>query len=139
MNRTTFQLVAEERVQEAAALLGAGKWSGAYYLAGYAIECGLKACILARVERTGEIFRDRKFAEKCWTHNLEELLCLAGLEGDLGRDIQTNPSLSQHWARAKGWLETSRYELKTQADARGLYDAVAEPNNGVLPWIRSRW
>lgn len=45
MNRTQLQILAEERARDAEALLNAGRWSGAFYLAGYAIECGLKACI----------------------------------------------------------------------------------------------
>ncbi len=31
-------------MRDAEVLLDAGQWSGAYYLAGYAVECGLKAC-----------------------------------------------------------------------------------------------
>jgi HEPN domain-containing protein len=45
VNRTQLQQLAEERVRDAKALPNAGQWSGAYYLAGYAVECGLKACI----------------------------------------------------------------------------------------------
>ena len=39
-------------------LLAGGRWTGAYYLGGYAVECGLKACILARVGATPEIIFD---------------------------------------------------------------------------------
>jgi hypothetical protein len=45
MNRNDFQQLADVRIDEALALLGQGKFDGAYYLAGYAVECGLKACI----------------------------------------------------------------------------------------------
>jgi len=45
VNRTQLQQLAEERVRDAEALLKAGQWSGAYYLAGFAVEFGLKACI----------------------------------------------------------------------------------------------
>src|SRR5207248_2168644 len=38
MTRTQFQELAEVRIAEAAALLAAGLWDGAYYLAGYAVE-----------------------------------------------------------------------------------------------------
>jgi HEPN domain-containing protein len=48
MNRTEFQSLAEVRIREAKALLDAGLWDGAYYLAGYAVECALKACIAKR-------------------------------------------------------------------------------------------
>ncbi len=45
MNRLEFQAMAEERIVDASLLLVGGQWSAAYYLAGYAVECGLKACI----------------------------------------------------------------------------------------------
>jgi len=45
VNRTDLQLLAETRLDEAQALLIASRWSGAYYLVGYAVECAFKACI----------------------------------------------------------------------------------------------
>jgi hypothetical protein len=62
MNRAELQQLAEDRRLDAEALLAAQRWAGAYYLAGYAVECGLKACIMAYVERTGVIFKNPKFA-----------------------------------------------------------------------------
>ena len=86
MNRAELQQLAADRLLDAQTLLdapGGGRWSGAYYLAGYALECGLKACILARIEKTGAIFVDKKFSEKCFTHRLEDLIDLAGLRTEL--------------------------------------------------------
>src|SRR5438128_12577971 len=65
-------------------LAGRGRWAGAYYLAGYAVECGLKACILAYVENTGAIFLNKRFLEGCWTHELEKLLITANLQVEFG-------------------------------------------------------
>ncbi len=45
VNKTDFERLTEERVNDARALLAAGRWPAAYYLAGYAVECALKACI----------------------------------------------------------------------------------------------
>jgi hypothetical protein len=56
MNRAQLRQLAEDRVLDAACLLAGGRWAGAYYLAGYAVECGLKACIMAHIEATGAIF-----------------------------------------------------------------------------------
>jgi HEPN domain-containing protein len=131
--------LAEDRLLDAECLLAGGRWSGAYYLAGYAVECGLKACIMAYVEATGAIFQDKKFSEKCWTHDLEDLLALAGLTPALAADAAANPALSTHWGVAKDWTETSRYTQTTEADARALYAAVAAQPDGVLAWIRIRW
>src|SRR5437764_991419 len=84
MNRAELQQLAQERIRDAKVLLAAKQWSAAYYLAGYAVECALKSCILAFIERTGFIFVEKKYAEQCWTHDLEVLLKLAGLEPGLG-------------------------------------------------------
>src|SRR4051812_40160137 len=94
MNRPALQQLAEGRLLDASALLSSGRWSGAYYLAGYAVECGLKSCILLRVIDTGMIFDEghRKFLDKCLTHDIEELVKLAGLESDRGIPISTNPN-----------------------------------------------
>jgi HEPN domain-containing protein len=77
VNRADLQRLANERITDAKVLLAARRWSGAYYLAGYAMECALKACI-AKLMKSEE-FPDKKFAEKCWTHSLTTLLDIAGL------------------------------------------------------------
>ena len=78
MNRTELQRLANERISDAKVLLAARHWSGAYYVAGYAVECALKACI-AKLMKSEE-FPDKRFAEKCWTHKLTQLLELGGLK-----------------------------------------------------------
>ncbi len=139
MNRAELHQLAEDRIMDAAALLAAGRWSAAYYLSGYGIECGLKACIMLYVQKTGAIFQDKKYGERCWTHDFEALLTLAGLKKILDADAKANQALSDNWAVVKRWAEISRYQQKTEQEARTLYDAVASIPNGVLPWIRNHW
>jgi hypothetical protein len=139
VNRLQLRQLAEDRILDAACLLTGGRPTGAYYLAGYAIECGLKACIMAHVEAVGVIFQDKRYSEKCWTHRLEDLLALANLKPTLDADVALNASLSTSWGVVKDWKETSRYEQKTQAEAQALYDAVDSKPDGVLQWIRNRW
>jgi HEPN domain-containing protein len=140
VNRAQLRQLAEDRIRDAEFLLTGGRWGGAYYLADYAVECGLKARIMAHVEAVGAIFQDKKFSEKCWTHDLKELLKLANLEPTLDADAAANAALFANWTLAKDWKETSRYEQKTQAEAQAMYDAVANDPDGVLPWmIRIRW
>jgi hypothetical protein len=43
MNRSDFQQLAELRLRESRSLLAAGFPEGAYYLAGYSVECAFKA------------------------------------------------------------------------------------------------
>ena len=42
--------MADQRLVEAKALLDQGMWDGAYYLAGYAVELALKACIIKMLQ-----------------------------------------------------------------------------------------
>ena len=65
MNRADLQRLARERIADAKVLLRARRWSAAYYLSGYAVECAIKACI-ARLTRAEE-FPDKSFVDKCWT------------------------------------------------------------------------
>ncbi len=137
MNRTLFQQIAEERVRDAEALLASGQWSGAYYVAGYAVECGLKACI-AKLTLQFD-FPDKDKAQRSYTHKIDVLLEVAGLVDQRKIDFQTNPDLAANWLIAKDWEETARYQLWIESEARKLLLAVTEPKNGVLPWIKGLW
>ena len=139
MNRSEWQQLSAERIEDARTLLAGAKWSGAYYLAGYSLECGLKSCVLAYIERTGIIFEDKKYSEKCWTHNIEDLLGLAGLAVERDRAVGANVAFSQNWAVAKDWSEKSRYFMSVQLDAESLFDALTDHTNGVLPWVKNYW
>jgi HEPN domain-containing protein len=132
-----LQRLAKERISDAKVLLTAHHWPAAYYLAGYAVECALKACI-AKLMKSEE-FPDRNFAEKCWTHNLPQLLILAGLKADLDAALRAEPDLDDNWDSVKEWTESSRYARTTKADAEELYDAITDKKHGVLSWIKGRW
>ena len=138
MNRFELQQLAEDRIADATALLAAARWAGAYYLSGYAVECGLKACI-ARLTNQDDFPRDRKFVEECYTHNLEKLLKAAGLRPILDADTLTNHVFSGNWSIVKDWQESSRYEQRTPLEAQTLYEAITDRSHGVLPWIQLRW
>lgn len=138
MNRQEFQRLAEVRLREAETLLRDGLWDGAYYLAGYAVECGLKACILARVGRQPElVFNEKDFSRRCFTHDLRTLLALADLTQDL--DSVASPATKTNWQAATEWSEQSRYTSWDEASARKLVDAVANLTEGVLQWLRPHW
>jgi HEPN domain-containing protein len=139
LNKTDLQRLADDRVLDAEALLTAGRWSGAYYLSGYAVECALKACIAKQTNLHD--FPDKIVAQKSYTHNLTELLDLAGLrlQLQLAATPAANPALGINWQRVKDWSERARYQQKTEAQARRLYQAVTDPANGVLRWIKGNW
>lgn len=140
MNRASWQQLAEERVLDAGALLDAGRWSAAYYLAGYAVECGLKACVLAFVEQNpAVIFFEKRYSERCWTHDLDALFTLANIAENREIACEANRDLGRSWSALQEWSEQDRYRLRTEAEARELFSAVIDPSNGVLTWIKARW
>ncbi len=143
VNRADWQEIAEGKLFAAEALLAASQWSAAYYMAGYAIECGLKSCILVRLAGSPEVIfenkKSKKYSENCWTHNVEELVELAGLKPDRDTAVVATPALATNWAIVSKWNEETRYQVKTEPEARELYNAITDPVNGVMQWIKARW
>jgi hypothetical protein len=134
-DRDTFLQLAELRLTEARLLLANGLPSGAYYLAGYAIECALKATI-ATDFRANEI-PDLKYVRDIYTHDLSALLRLAELEQELDAEKKTNPGLYQRWEAVKAWSERARYDVWTEANASIILDAI-DGEEGLLRWLLNR-
>jgi hypothetical protein len=118
-------------------LLKARCFDGAYYLCGYAVECGLKACI-AKATRRGD-FPDLEKVKGNYTHNLPNLIKQAGLEALLQGEMAGDPDFGLNWAVAKEWSEKARYTEHAEKRARGLYRAVTNRQHGVMRWIRKHW
>jgi HEPN domain-containing protein len=138
MNRIDLQKLAQIRIEEAEALLKAKKWAGAYYLAGYGVECALKACVAKKTKRHD--FPDKDFAAKCFTHKLEQLVVQAGVQMIFQAARTADPDLEVNWTIVKDWDEKARYERKrSRAQAQGLYDAITDSVHGVLTWIKLHW
>ena len=140
--RDEWQQLAEDRLLDAQTLLTAAtpRWSAAYYLSGYAVECGLKSCVLVLLTVKPEIvFRDKKLTQDCWTHDIDTLLKTAELQAICQTDALGNPIFAQNWDIVKDWDENSRYEQTAQVKAEKMFKAVNDPNNGVMKWIRARW
>jgi|SRR5580698_3613460 HEPN domain-containing protein len=137
MNRIELQEISEVRLRESRALLNAGFAEGAYYLAGYAVECALKACIAKRTQEHD--FPEKKFVNDSHTHNLKTLLQLAELKIELDKIIEVDPAMESVLDRVQEWSETSRYQRKTAQEADVLLKAIEEGKGGLLPWIRLHW
>jgi HEPN domain-containing protein len=139
MNRIDLQNLAELRIKEARILLDAASYAGAFYLAGYSIECALKACIAKETKEHD--FPDRpEEVRKIYTHNLDQLLGLAKLKDRFEDDKKSNNRLDDYWNSIVNWSEEKRYELGlTEREARDLCEAVDDPTNGVLQWLKKSW
>lgn len=136
MNRRDFQRLARVRLQDARVLLARRRYDAAYYLAGYAVECALKACIAKRTRRFD--FPPRGIQD-IYTHDLRRLIKGADLIDELGQEIQSDPLFEANWATVREWTEESRYERKGVADATALLQAIMDPQHGVLRWLETWW
>ena len=138
MKRQEFRRLALIRLDDARALLRARRYAGAYYLAGYAVECGLKACVAqtfkaATIPGKGEV-------DKIYTHNLPALVRYAGLDTALTAAIATDADFQVNWTITLNWKEQTRYEReRSQAEAASLAAVIADPTHGLLRWIRQHW
>jgi HEPN domain-containing protein len=138
MLRKDFQDLAEERIHDAEALLAAGRYSAARYLAGLAVECALKARIAAQTKE--HEFPDKERANRVFTHSLDELLKLAELKTEMDDQTAADPAFAANWIRIKGWKIEWRYEAPvSRADATEFVESVADATDGIMPWLRKRW
>jgi HEPN domain-containing protein len=137
VDRKELQALSRIRAREAKALLDAGLHDGAFYLAGYAVECALKACIAKKTQR--HEFPDKDRVNKSYTHSLVELIRLAELRDALDARIKGDTVFRENWGIVVSWSEDSRYLLNTAEKARGLVNAVGNPKSGVLSWLRHYW
>ena|SRR6185437_7393793 len=137
VNRRDFQSLALVRLAEAKALLTADCPDGAYYLAGYAVECALKACIAKGIRRHD--FPDKNSVNASHTHDLNKLITVANLEPARLEEAARNDAFRNNWGFVQQWSEHSRYERFDSKAARDMLDAIGDRRNGVLVWIRRRW
>jgi hypothetical protein len=129
--------VAETRIREAKILLDAGEASGAYYLAGYAVECALKAKIASSFVAYQVPSLD--LVKKVYTHDLPALVGIANLNADLTASLRADPDFAANWRLVCEWNESSRYESFAHGDAAELIGSITDPDHGILQWIEARW
>ena len=117
--------IAHARIEDAKVLLAAGRFDGATYLCGYAVEIALKARICRVLNwpefpsTSGEFQAYRSFQ----THELDVLLRLSGQE----------PNIKQNhfalWNAVAIWKVESRYNVVgtvQQADAAAMIQAAEQ-------------
>ncbi|MFO1099102.1 MAG: hypothetical protein U1E81_12765 [Xanthobacteraceae bacterium] len=137
MKRTDLRAMAQAKVDDANILLNSGRFSNAYYLAGYAIEIGLKACIAAQV--SAETIPDKDFIKKIHSHVFPELVGLAGLAADLKRQKDKSAAFAANWAIVSEWSPDARYEPCDPLSAQLIIQAISDGQSGVLEWIKMYW
>ena len=137
MRRVYLQSGAVAKLQDAILLLNHQRYSNAYYLAGYAVELGLKACIAKHV--AADTIPDRDFFNRIFSHEFPKLIGLAGLAKEL-KDTQNNsPTFAANWAISAEWRPDTRYESTNAINAQLIVQAISDDTDGVLPWIKKYW
>jgi hypothetical protein len=94
MMREEFQRLADLRAEEAVVLAANGKEEGAYYLAGFAIEWALKACI---AKKTRQHQYPPRSTGQYYDHKLDELLTLADLRDELENKMKHIREFANNW------------------------------------------
>ena len=138
MTRKDFQDLAVERLDDAKVLHEHGRFSAAHYLAGYVVECALKACI-AKQTRAEEFPPKERVVKKYYTHDLAGLMAGAELGGELEDQIEKDKESAKRWRLVKQWNENQRYAHHKEIEAKELIEAIEHPDHGVLPWLRNFW
>jgi hypothetical protein len=109
---------------------GALRW---YYLAGYAVECAIKACIAKATQRCE--FPDKKKVESSYSHNFRGLIKVAGLEEARLEQLGKDPEFQRNWEVVQTWSGQSRYRRHRPESAQALLGAVGDRRHGVISWI----
>ena len=139
MNRLDFQKLAEARLLDAKALFEGKRFDAAYYLAGYVVECALKACA---AKLTREHYFPPKNTGILYRHNLEDLVKASGIGESFSKDRDSDTLLDQYWEFVKDWKSDSRYELRdehAEVTARTMLSAIEDREHGVLQCLSKYW
>ena len=134
MMREEFQQLADLRAEEAAVLAENGKEQGAYYLAGFAIECALKACIAKKFK---QYQYPPRAASQYYEHNLDVLLQLADLRRELENEMRRSPQFEKNWETVHDWDVEKRYAATGLKGAEML--TAVNSADGVLLWLKRFW
>jgi hypothetical protein len=137
MKRLQLQELAESKLADAHLLLVNERYGNAYYLSGYAIELGLKACIAKQI--VDQVLPSLEFMKEVHTHNVQNLVRLAGLTMDLASEQKNNVKFNAYWGIVGGWSEKSRYASTDVFTSQNMVLSVGDPVDGVMRWIRRHW
>ncbi len=146
---STLQKLAHQRLADAAVLVATDQPDTAFYLAGYAIECALKAAVCRtldqddfyqsdRTNKGNRYVQDRVFRE-FKTHNYSDLLVLSGLSTKFERACLDDLQIDSAWSfiEQTRWSEQSRYELGTKTiDIASAFTNAVEL---IVLWISKHW
>lgn len=83
-DKADLQKLTIDRLRDAKTLLAGRRWSGAYHLAGYAVECALKSCVIAYLMRTDQ-YPEKRYSEHCY---MRGFVCDISLVDEGGGEVE---------------------------------------------------
>jgi len=137
MDRATLQAIALAKLNDAELLFAHGRHSNSFYLFGYAVEIAIKARISLLFRP--ETIPDRKLVNAVYSHNLNELIGLAGLGDELKAERTGSAVFDGHWSTVSDWNESARYEVIGPFRATAMRNATMDEEAGVFKWLQERW
>ena len=138
MKRSELKKLTATRLKDARILLDTRRYAACFYLAGYAVECALKACIAKKFH--ANTIPTKVLVNSIYQHGLDKLIGVAELKQNLKQESDANPDFEANWNVVKDWQPNRRYELgATRQEAQDLYDAINDPIHGVLQWLHRHW
>lgn len=125
---TVFRAASIERWTDARCLHEGGRFQGAIYLCGYALECELKYCVC----RTRKIERMEEGEARRFGHHLTELLDAAGMAQVLSRQRELFLAFQRINAR---WSTQIRYS--GGASSKVESERFLRDSEWLLAWLRT--
>lgn len=134
--RSTLQRLAIAKVEDARLLFENDRFSNSYYLYGYGVELGLKACIARQM--VAETVPDKAVLRGFLDHEVTKLVGLAGLAEFLKVERE-NPEFDVRWAIVSEWSVETRYDMVDVVTATAMRDAVENAKFGIMKWLQRFW
>ena len=136
LSRGHLQKLALVKADDASLLFAHKRYSNAYYLFGYSVELGLKACVARQI--VSETIPDRAVLTGFLKHRFDELVSIAGLS-TLLKNERENREFDIRWSTVAEWSVDSRYDMIDVLNADAMRDAIEHPEYGVLAWLKRHW
>lgn len=123
ISKGELRKIAAARLEDAKALLAAGRYDGAAYLCGYALKCRLKARICTTLKWKGFPSTGKEFEpfKSFRTHDLDTLLALSAYES------KVKPKYLAEWSTVTQWEPEARYKpvgSVSQTEAAAMVQAT---------------
>ncbi len=134
-NHKDFKILSDRYRASAESLLNAKLFDAAYYLAGYSVECLLKAIICKRLGPNE--YPPPNVNSTHYTHLVKKLTETAGIEKDLEYEKERCSELRNSYMVLKDWdPKTLRYESSPLGEKKAInYIDEIKNKKGFFKWL----